>query len=51
MAGVPGAVFSAWHNISGAVLAYLYVNFLNKRFESDYEEDVKEAKAVPNAGH
>ena len=51
MAGVPGAVFSAWHNISGAVLAYLYVNFLNKRFDSDYEEDVKEAKVVPNAGH
>ena len=37
MAGVPGAIFSAWHNISGAGLAYLYVNYLNKRFDSNYE--------------
>lgn len=37
MAGVPGAIFSAWHNISGAGLAYLYVNYLNKRFDSEYE--------------
>lgn len=51
MAGVPGAVFSAWHNISGAVLAYLYVNFLNKRFDSDYQDDAKTANALPNAGH
>lgn len=39
LASVPGAVFSAWHNISGAMLAYLYVNYLNKRFDPDYEED------------
>lgn len=40
LAGVPGAVFSAWHNISGAVLAYVYSNYLNKRFDSHYGEDV-----------
>ena len=39
MAGVPGAIFSAWHNISGAGLAYLYVNYLNKRFDDNYEAD------------
>ena len=39
MAGVPGAIFSAWHNISGAVLAYLYTNYLNERFDSQYEEE------------
>ena len=52
MAGVPGAVFSAWHNISGAVLAYLYVNYLNKRFDSNYEADQKAAASVsPTAAH
>lgn len=52
MAGVPGAVFSAWHNISGAVLAYLYVNCLNKRFDSNYEADQKAAASVsPTAAH
>lgn len=52
MAGVPGAVFSAWHNISGAVLAYLYVNYLNKRFDSNYETDQKAAASVsPTAAH
>ena len=52
MAGVPGAVFSAWHNISGAVLAYLYVNYLNKRFDSNYEADRKAAASVsPTAAH
>ena len=29
MATVPGAIFSAWHNISGALLAWIFVNFLN----------------------
>lgn len=52
MAGVPGAVFSAWHNIFGAVLAYLYVNYLNKRFDSNYEADQKGAASVsPTAAH
>ena len=51
MAGVPGAVFSAWHNISGAVLAYLYVNYLNKRFDSNYEADQKAAAVSPTAAH
>ncbi|MCH3914049.1 MAG: bile acid:sodium symporter family protein [Acidaminococcaceae bacterium] len=52
VASVPGAVFSAWHNISGAMLAYLYVNFLNKRFDPEYEEDNETAPvdAVPASG-
>ena len=49
MAGVPGAIFSAWHNISGALLAYLYVNFLNKRFDPEYEEDNAETQSVQPA--
>lgn len=32
-AAVPGAVFSAWHNISGAVLAWLYQNYLNPKYD------------------
>ena len=46
MAGVPGAIFSAWHNISGAVVAYLYSKYLNERFDSEYEEE-GEPEAVP----
>jgi BASS family bile acid:Na+ symporter len=44
-ATVPGAVFSAWHNISGALLAWLYVNFFNKKYDPEYEaeETVSEA--------
>ena len=42
----PGAIFSAWHNISGAVRAYLYTNYLNERFDSQYEEE-GELKPVP----
>ena len=45
LASVPGAVFSAWHNISGAMLAYLYVNYLNKRFDPEYEADNAEVPA------
>jgi len=26
MAAVPGAVFSVWHNISGAIMAKIYSN-------------------------
>lgn len=36
MATVPGAIFSAWHNISGAVLAWIFVNFLNPKFDPEY---------------
>lgn len=36
-ATVPGAIFSAWHNISGAMLAWLYVNVLNPKFDPEYE--------------
>lgn len=39
MATVPGAIFSAWHNISGALLAWLFVNFLNPRFNSQEEQN------------
>lgn len=38
-ATVPGAIFSAWHNISGAVLAWLYVNVFNPRFDPDYKAE------------
>lgn len=39
LAAAPGAVFSAWHNISGAVLAWLYVNVFNPRFDPDYTSE------------
>ncbi len=43
MATVPGAIFSAWHNISGAVLAWIFINFLNPKFDPEYtaEETTK----------
>ncbi len=43
MATVPGAIFSAWHNISGAVLAWIFINFLNPKFDPEYtaEETAK----------
>ena len=37
-ATVPGAVFSAWHNISGAVLAYLYLTSSIPALTPDYEK-------------
>ena len=49
MATVPGAIFSAWHNISGAMLAYLYVNYLNKRFDPEYGKDEASADATAQA--
>jgi BASS family bile acid:Na+ symporter len=30
LATVPGAIFSVWHNISGAVLAEIYRHWQNK---------------------
>lgn len=39
MATVPGAIFSVWHNISGAVLA----NVLRKIEDSQDENDLKES--------
>ena len=39
MATVPGAIFSAWHNISGAVLAWIFVNFLNPKFDPEYQSE------------
>lgn len=32
MAAVPGAIFSAWHNISGALLAFIYQNYLTPKY-------------------
>lgn len=39
MATVPGAIFSAWHNISGAVLAWIFINFLNPKYDPDYDAE------------
>jgi BASS family bile acid:Na+ symporter len=44
-ATVPGAIFSAWHNISGALLAWLYQNYLNPRFDPDYGKDTEVEEA------
>lgn len=45
-ATVPGAIFSAWHNISGAVLAWLYVNVFNPKFDPDYKAENQTEKPV-----
>lgn len=45
-AAVPGAVFSAWHNISGAVLAWLYQNYLNPKYDPEYNEHVNLVSTV-----
>lgn len=37
-ATVPGAVFSAWHNISGALLAWIFQNYLNPKYDPEYEK-------------
>lgn len=37
---VPGAIFSAWFTISGAVLAWACVNYLNPRFSEEETEAV-----------
>lgn len=37
-ATVPGAIFSAWHNLSGALLAYIFENYLNPKYHPDYQE-------------
>lgn len=36
---VPGAIFSAWFTISGAVLAWACVNYLNPRFSEEEETE------------
>ena len=48
-ATVPGAVFSAWHNISGALLAWAYQNYLNPKFDPDYEKEQTEAVEAAKA--
>jgi len=40
MATVPGAIFSAWHNISGALLAFLFRNYITPHF---HPEEMTEA--------
>ena len=42
LAAAPGAVFSAWHNISGAMLAWLYQNVLNPKYDPDYAKEQAE---------
>ena len=32
MATVPGAIFSAWHNISGALLAFIFRNYITPKY-------------------
>lgn len=44
-ATVPGAIFSAWHNISGAMLAWLYVNVLNPRFDPELRKEMEALRA------
>ena len=48
-ATVPGAIFSAWHSISGAMLAWLYVNVLNPRFDPELRKEM-EALRTPEKG-
>ena len=33
MATVPGAIFSVWHNISGAIIANIFANMSNEEDE------------------
>ena len=47
MATVPGAIFSAWHNISGAILAFVYVNYLNPKYDPEYQPEEAELNAAP----
>ncbi len=44
MATVPGAIFSVWHNISGALLANLFRRFEDKSEES--EDSLKQEKGA-----
>ena len=44
-ATVPGAIFSAWHNISDAMLAWLYVNVLNPRFDPELRKEMEALRA------
>ena len=39
MATVPGAIFSVWHNISGAILANIYQKLVDDSKKNDIEED------------
>lgn len=43
MATVPGAIFSAWHNISGALLAFIFRNYITPKYGDT------EAKAALNS--
>lgn len=39
MATVPGAIFSVWHNISGAILANIYQKLVDDSQKNDTEEE------------
>ena len=49
-AAVPGAIFSSWHNISGSILAWLYVNYLNPRFDEELQ-GAKQISGKPSVAH
>ena len=38
MATVPGAIFSVWHNISGAIIANIFANMKNEEIEPEENE-------------
>lgn len=42
LAAIPGAIFSAWHNVTGSALATYWAN----RAEKDDAEDAKDAKNI-----
>jgi BASS family bile acid:Na+ symporter len=50
-AAVPGAIFSSWHNISGSILAWLYVNYLNPRFDEELQGNVNTISGKPSTAH
>ena len=50
-AAVPGAIFSSWHNISGSILAWLYVNYLNPRFDEELQGNVNTVSGKPSTAH
>lgn len=47
-ATVPGALFSSWQNISGSIMAWFYVNYLNPRFDKEYETTLSDQELVPD---
>lgn len=44
---IPGALFSAWFTISGAVLAWAYTNYLNPRFDDEENDHSERSELDP----